>query len=148
MSVGLRLLAGGALLWRIPRPPSTAASHEPCAIVIPARNEASVLPSLLDSLRDELRPGDQLIVVDDDSSDDTAGVASRGGAIVVSAPPLPDGWTGKTWACATGARTATADTLVFLDADVTVVPGGLDRVLGAHDHGLLSVAPYHLTKRP
>src|SRR4051812_20655235 len=103
MSVVLRLAAGAALLWRIPRPPA-APSHGPCAIVIPARNEARMLPALLESLRTEIRPGDQLIVVDDDSSDDTAGVASRGGATVVTAPPLPDGWTGKAWACATGVR--------------------------------------------
>ena len=116
--------------------------------MVPARNEANTLPSLLASLRPELVPGDQLIVVDDESTDDTVGVAARGGATVVSAPPLPEGWTGKTWACATGAQVSTADTLLFLDADVTVKPGGLDRVLGAHDEGLLSVQPSHVTVRP
>ncbi|MEY2454501.1 MAG: 4,4-diaponeurosporenoate glycosyltransferase [Acidimicrobiaceae bacterium] len=103
---------------------------------------------LLASLRPELRPGDQLIVVDDSSSDDTADVASRGGASVVNAPPLPDGWTGKAWACATGAAASTTDTLVFLDADVSVEPGGLDRIVGAHPGGLLSVQPFHVTVRP
>jgi 4,4'-diaponeurosporenoate glycosyltransferase len=116
--------------------------------VVPARNEARTLPKLLASLRPELRPGDQLIVVNDASSDATADIASRGGATVVEAPPLPEGWTGKAWACATGASVSTADTLVFLDADVTVDPGGLDRVLGSHQGGLLSVAPFHLTIRP
>src|SRR5205814_44671 len=113
-----------------------------------ARNEASTLPLLLASLRPELVPGDQLIVIDDESTDDTADVAARGGAVVVSAPPLPEGWTGKAWACATGARIATGDTLVFLDADVIVAPGGLHRVLAAHHGGLLSVQPFHETVRP
>ena len=106
------------------------------------------MPALLASLRPQLRDGDQLIVVDDGSSDDTADVASRGGATVVAAPSLPEGWTGKAWACANGARVSTADTLVFLDADVTVEPGGLDRVLAAHETGLLSVQPFHVTVRP
>lgn len=134
------------LLWRIVRP-GPASAHAPCSIIVPARNEASTLPTLLASLRSELRPGDQLIVVDDSSSDGTGDVASRGGATVVTAPPLPDGWTGKAWACATGAGVSTTDTLVFLDADVTVQPGGLDRVLGAHAGGLLSVQPFHMTVR-
>ena len=145
--VAVRLLAGCWLLWRIARP-KPAAARQPCSIVVPARNEADTLPALLTSLRSELRPGDQLIVVDDSSTDDTAGVAARGGATVVAASPVPEGWTGKAWACATGARTSTADTLVFLDADVTVEPGGLDRVVGAHQDGLLSVQPFHTTKRP
>jgi 4,4'-diaponeurosporenoate glycosyltransferase len=66
---------------------------------------------------------------------------------VVTAPPLPEGWSGKAWACAVGGATATTDTLVFLDADVTVEPGGLDRVVGAHVGGLLSVQPFHVTVR-
>ena len=141
------LLAACWLLWRIIRP-GVAGAHRPCSIVVPARNEATTLPVLLASLRPELRPGDQLIVVDDSSTDDTAGVASRGGAVVITAPALPDGWTGKAWACSTGAAASTTDTLVFLDADVTVEPGGLDRVLGAHSEGLLSVQPFHVTVRP
>ena len=145
--VAIRLLAGGWLLWKIARP-KPADVHRPCSIVVPARNEANTLPSLLASLRPELLPGDQLIVVDDASTDDTADVAARGGATVVTAPSLPEGWTGKAWACATGARRSTADTLVFLDADVTVEPGGLNRVLGAHVDGLLSVQPFHVTVRP
>ena len=114
----------------------------------PARNECRQPSALLESIRPQLLAGDQLIVVDDDSDDDTADIASRGGATVVAAPPLPSGWTGKAWACATGAQVVTTDTLVFLDADVTVAAGGLDRVLGAHEGGLLSVQPLHVTVRP
>lgn len=134
---------------RIARPRAAAAgAHRNCSVIVPARNEAASLPALLDSIRPQLRDGDQLLVVDDHSDDDTADVASRGGAAVVAAPALPGGWTGKAWACATGARVATTDTLVFLDADVTVEPGGLDRVLASYDDGLLSVQPLHVTVRP
>jgi 4,4'-diaponeurosporenoate glycosyltransferase len=62
---------------------------------------------------------------------------------------LPDGWTGKAWACATGAGATTNELLVFLDADVVVVVGGLARVVGEREpEGLLSVQPFHVTKRP
>ena len=147
ISIGARLLAGAWLLARIPRPRG-GDPHTRCSIIIPARNEANALPVLLSSLRPQLAPGDQLLVVDDNSIDATADVASRAGATVVAAPPLPIGWTGKAWACAAGAGASTADTLVFLDADVTVAPGGLDRVVGAHDGGLTSVQPFHMTERP
>jgi 4,4'-diaponeurosporenoate glycosyltransferase len=88
-----------------------------------------------------------VVVVDDHSTDATATLVP-----VLPAPPVPDGWTGKAWACWTGANAAKNDVLVFLDADVTVREGGLDRVLGAHAHlapgSLLSVQPYHVTVRP
>lgn len=144
----VRIGAGCWLLWRIRRPRPSAASRPQCSIVVPARNEAATLPALLESLRGELDDDDQLVVVDDGSTDATADVASRGGATVVDAGPLPDGWTGKAWACATGAAATTRATLVFLDADVVLAPGGLDRVVSAHRGGLLSVQPFHTTVRP
>ncbi len=48
------------------------------------------------------------LVVDDESSDSTAAVAEAAGAVVRSAGPRPDGWTGKAWACATGSNTPEA----------------------------------------
>ena len=153
VSVVVRLLAGCWLLWRIANPPeaSAGAQRAGCTVVVPARNEATTLPSLLASLLPQLRAGDEVVVVDDHSTDDTAAVAHAAGATLVEAPPLPDGWTGKAWACASGAAVATSDVLVFVDADVRVLPGGLERVLQAHGadacDGLLSVQPHHETRR-
>ena len=47
--------------------------------------------------RPENAPADEVLVVDDHSDDDTAVVADAAGVAVAAAPPLPDGWTGKTW---------------------------------------------------
>ena len=133
----------------MPRPPLT--------VVVPARDEESSLPLLLASLVPQLRPGDRCVVVDDESSDRTAAVASAGGAEVVAAPPRPEGWTGKAWACATGAALAGTTSggeglLVFLDADVRLErPDVLDRLaaeVGATPDGLISVQPWHRTGRP
>ena len=67
--------------------------------MVPARNEAGRLPGLLAALGAQTRPADEVLVVDDHSDDDTAAVADTAGVAVAAAPPLPDGWTGKTWAC-------------------------------------------------
>lgn len=146
--VAMRMVAGAWLLWRIrtPRPPA-GGQRPPLAIVIPARDEERSLPALLASLVPQLRDGDELVVVDDASTDATAALAAAGGADVLPAPPPPQGWAGKPWACATGAAATTNGLLVFLDADVTVLPGGLDAVVGAHEGGLLSVQPYHCTEQ-
>ena len=162
-SLALRSLAGCWLLWRIglvdrltappvgvDRPLVGPLDRPPCSIVVPARDEALSLPTLLRSLSGELRAGDEVIVVDDDSGDRTAEAAGDGGATVLRARPVPEGWTGKTSACWTGAASAANEVLVFLDADTEFEAGGLDRLLAAHEArgGLLSVQPFHLVRRP
>lgn len=142
---------GWVLLWRVPRLPA-ASSRAPgrrVSVVIPARNEAHRLPGLLAALGAQTRPADEVLVVDDHSDDDTAVIADAAGVDVVAAPPLPDGWTGKTWACWTGAQRTTGDVLVFLDADTEPEPDLIGRLLDALDHrdGLLSVMPYHRMQR-
>ena len=118
----------------------------PVTIVIPARNEAQRIAGLLGSLTVGLPPAAQVIVVDDHSTDETAEVAARyPGVRVLSAPEVPAGWAGKTWACHTGAQAAAPGDLVFLDADVEVRPEGLARalVMRRERGGLVSVWPYH-----
>ncbi len=82
-----------------------------CAIV-PARNEASVLPVTLRSLLTQDYPGNfTVILVDDQSTDGTASVAEKLGVqtqnlISVEGEPLPPSWTGKLWALEQGIRQA------------------------------------------
>lgn len=119
-------------------------------VVIPARDEEVALGRLLASLaRSQARPR-RVIVVDDGSTDATAIVARRFGAHVVDPGEPPAGWTGKCWACERGAGTATADVLVFLDADVTLAPRALGALLALHRRigGLVSVQPHHTTAAP
>lgn len=140
------LLVGCWLLWRIPSPAGEADLGD-VSVVIPARNEERSLPVLLESLAGQ-RPA-ELVVVDDHSADDTGGVAARGGATVIAAPDLPEGWTGKAWACWSGAQATTSPFLVFVDADACFHPGGLGRVLGELDRaagGLVSVQPFHVPR--
>ncbi|MEZ5374803.1 MAG: glycosyltransferase, partial [Microthrixaceae bacterium] len=96
------------------------------------------------------------------STDETATLAaSVGGVVVLAAPNMPEGWTGKSWACWNGVAAAQRHLgmvpgqggdllLVFIDADVRLRPGALDAVASAqHVHGgLMSVQPRHLPIRP
>ena len=132
-------LAGTWLLSRVPRcRPVLEAGEEGAAslagvsVVIPARNEEEVLPHLLSSLRAQAPGPSQVVVVDDHSSDATARVAAESGAKVISCDPLPRGWTGKSWACWTGAKRTDGATLVFLDADTKLEPGALARMVSEH----------------
>jgi glycosyltransferase involved in cell wall biosynthesis len=84
-------------------------------------------------------------VVDDGSTDRTAEIArSFPGVWLVSADPLPEGWSGKSNAVFTAAKLARGRWLLFTDADTVHVPGSLRRALDeANQHGatLLSYSP-------
>ena len=152
---------GWFLLWR-PRPlpagrrtDGAAGARPSLAVVIPARDEEGSLPTLLGSLLPQLHEGDVCLVVDDESSDGTAAAAEAAGALVRSAGPRPDGWTGKAWACAAGAdapEVRACRLLVFLDADVRLDRADvLDRLAAeveADPRRLVSVQPWHRTVRP
>lgn len=82
------------------------------SIILPARNEARTLPALLDEIR-RLLPNCEVVVVDDGSVDQTAQIAVQKGATLIRHPyPKGNGAAAKS-----GARKATGDILMFLDAD-------------------------------
>jgi 4,4'-diaponeurosporenoate glycosyltransferase len=150
--LGLPLLLGLALIWRMTRWPKAAApANLPVSIIIPARDERVNIGRLLKSIREQsLRPL-EVIVIDDGSQDGTGDVARGLGAEVIIAPPLPTGWRGKTWACLSGARAARGEVLLFLDADIELRPGALAAICSAysqHHAQALSVGPYHRVKCP
>jgi hopene-associated glycosyltransferase HpnB len=111
--------------WHIhllePMPGPVSASS--VCVIIPARNEESVVGEAITSLRPW-----QVILVDDHSSDRTAAIAAEAGASVIQAGPLPPGWSGKLWAISEGlkhASTLAPDYLLFTDADIVHAPGNV-----------------------
>ena len=82
------------------------------SIILPARNEAENLDKLIPGII-SLNPDAEIIVVNDGSTDETALVCEKYGIIEVS-HPYPKG---NGAAIKTGARSATGDILVFMDAD-------------------------------
>jgi 4,4'-diaponeurosporenoate glycosyltransferase len=143
------IAAAGFLAWRARLPSRTPPPPPPArfprvSIIVPARDEEANLPPLLASLA-RLDPGPaEIIVVDDHSTDATAALARAAGVRVVSAPPLPEGWSGKPWACLHGAAAATGELLLFTDADTVHAPASLGLAvarLEAEGAGVLSLVP-------
>jgi hopene-associated glycosyltransferase HpnB len=101
--------------------------------VVPARNEAAVLPSTLPSLLAQDYLGSwRVIVVDDDSEDETAQLAEAAGADVVRTTGPPAGWVGKVAAMAVGIRHAgEPEFLLFTDADVAYPQGAVSALVRA-----------------
>lgn len=100
------------------------------SIVLPAKNESHGLATLLPRLK-ELHPEAEIIVIDDGSTDDTAEIINTLGARVVSHPYSM----GNGAAIKTGARTATGDVIVFMDADGQHDPADINRLLQMIDSG-------------
>ncbi len=100
------------------------------SIVLPAKNEAENLEGLLPRLLQAY--GDQeIIVVNDGSTDTTAEVCQRHGVRVVSHPYSM----GNGAAIKSGARAATGEILVFMDADGQHDPADIERLLARFEKG-------------
>jgi hypothetical protein len=106
------------------------------SLIIPARDEAHNIQRCVESALASDYPRLEVIVVDDHSTDETGAIVSKlaerdARLRVVVPPPLPDGWFGKQWACASGARHASGDVLGFMDADTVQSPALVTRVVNA-----------------
>jgi glycosyltransferase involved in cell wall biosynthesis len=126
------------------------------SVIVPARNEEACLGSCLESLLSQTEIDFEIIVVDDQSSDRTAEIArsflskDHGAAgarpilTLISAPTLPENWTGKNNAMAAGTKIAKGKWLLFTDADTVHKPGSLARAVAEAEQqkaALLSYSP-------
>ncbi len=89
-------------------------------VILPVLDEAEALPHVLRAFPEGYSP----LVVDNGSTDGTADVARAHGARVVSEPVKGFGS-----ACFAGLTAATADIVCFMDADGSLDPGELPRVV-------------------
>ena len=95
------------------------------SIIVPAHNNGDDLARCLSALHAEVPPNSELIVVDDASTDATPDVAAAGGAQVLRLGKN----SGPGAARNLGAARAAGEVLLFVDADVVVAAGTLDRVI-------------------
>ncbi|MFP4144870.1 MAG: glycosyltransferase family 2 protein, partial [Phycisphaeraceae bacterium] len=132
----------GVFVWNLryyrplPEPGELAGELPAVSVLIPARNEAGRIGPTLDALLASRGVRYEVIVLDDASEDGTAEVVAeraRGDERLrlERSRPLPAGWNGKQHACWQLAGMARYELLVFLDADVRVLPGALRRIAGA-----------------
>jgi hopene-associated glycosyltransferase HpnB len=145
------LLAHGGYWLTSQRIPSGRAAADagpvwpPVVAVVPARNEADMLPVTLPALLGQAYPGEfRVVLVDDGSTDGTRDIAlslARGSVrddgarlTVTAGQPRPRGWAGKVWAMSQGAAEAAAGDpayVLFTDADINWAPGTLRELVAA-----------------
>jgi len=106
------------------------------SIIIPARNECRTIARLIAAIREQAPAGwgVEVVLVDDGSTDDTVAVARAAGARVLELGSHAGGGNPAV-ARNRGARAASGDPLVFLDADCMPAEGWLARLLAGHDSG-------------
>ncbi|MER7988683.1 glycosyltransferase [Streptomyces noursei] len=142
----LWLLLGQGFFWRtdVRLPDRRDPDRWPSvAVVVPARDEAAVLPASLPTLLAQKYPGRaEVFLIDDGSTDGTGALArtlaAAGGGLplTVASPGEPEpGWTGKLWAVRHGialARERTApEYLLLTDADIAHEPDSLRELVAA-----------------
>ncbi|MFC7908945.1 glycosyltransferase [Streptomyces nigra] len=145
LAAWLWLLLFQGFFWRtdvrLPRRTDPGEWPSVC-VVVPARDEAAVLPASLPSLLAQDYPGRaEVFLVDDGSSDGTGELArrlarERGGlTLTVDSPGEPPaGWTGKLWAVRHGiglARARDPEYLLLTDADIAHAPDSLRELVAA-----------------
>lgn len=100
------------------------------SVIIPAKNEAATVGALVQGLRAAL-PDAEILIVDDGSTDGTGEAAGAAGARVVRHPASR----GNGAAIKTGARNATGELLLFMDADGQHGPEQVRALLGQIEAG-------------
>jgi len=152
LAAWLWLLLCRGFYWRtdvrLPRPARPPERWPSVAVVVPARDEADVLPLSLPSVLAQDYPGRaEVFLVDDGSSDGTGAVAEKLAEdlaqrrphvlpLTVYSPGEPAaGWTGKLWALRHGIALARErgepEYLLLTDADIAHSPDSLRQLVEA-----------------
>jgi hopene-associated glycosyltransferase HpnB len=157
LAIWLHLLLGRGRFWtgsvRDDRgAPEAMGSLWPAVVaVVPARNEAEMIPDSVASLLRQDYPGPfSVILVDDDSSDPTLAVArglalgAPGRLAILQGARLPAGWTGKLWAVSQGVAHALQaqqppEYLLLTDADIAYAPDALRALVRRAEAGQLAL---------
>ncbi|HYX26733.1 MAG TPA: glycosyltransferase [Thermoanaerobaculia bacterium] len=137
----LLALANLAVARPEPRPPQPASRELTVSVIVPARNEAGNVPSIL-ARTPEMGAGTELIFVEGHSQDGTWEAIQREIAAVAAAHPerrlkaFQQTGRGKGDAVRLGFSEASGDVLMILDADLTVPPEDLSRFYAVIRSGL------------
>jgi glycosyltransferase involved in cell wall biosynthesis len=138
----------GLVLWNVVSWPAVSSGRSDIpgavSVLIPARDEETRIGGCLDSVLAQGPSLLEVVVYDDRSSDGTAARVERRAAAdarvrLLRGGPLAPGWCGKPHACQRLAEAATAEWLLFLDADARLQPDAISRLLQDADHRQLTL---------
>lgn len=104
--------------------------HLRLSVIIPAYNEALVIGKCLDSLLTQTRKADEIIVIDDSSTDQTLQIVKK-----YSVTILTQDHAGPGKARNLGAKKASGDILIFVDADMTFDKDFLNKLVTPIEQG-------------
>lgn len=151
----LSALVGAINLGAMRTPPfRPAAAVTRVSVLVPARNEEENIAACIESALASEGIAVEVVVMDDGSTDRTAeivrAIAARDARVrLETAPPLPEGWTGKVHACQRLADVATGTHLLFVDADVRLAPQAAASLVAYQQDrglGLVSAVPRQIMK--
>ena len=116
--------------WRVREvleatPTSSGVELSDVTVLIPARNEADTIATVLQALNSQGH-GLKTVLVDDQSTDATVATARAAAThdlLVVTGQALPAGWTGKLWALQQGQTYLERPLTLLLDGDIELAPG-------------------------
>jgi len=109
----------------------------PVTVLIPAYNEAASVADTITSLQRQTVPPAEIIVIDDGSNDGTGEIARAAGATVVR-PPRNTG--SKAGAQQFALFQVTTPLVMAVDADTTLAPDGIERLIDAFDDAEVAAA--------
>src|ERR1700730_2759376 len=119
------------------------------AVLIPAHDESVGITPTIEDIKQQIRPGDRIVVVADNCSDETADIAVSLGAEVSTRNDLTR--IGKGYALGWGIDHLTADPpaiVLVVDADCRIAPGAIDRLADACTQSQRPVQSLYLMTAP
>lgn len=123
------------------------------SVIIPVRNERENIRGVIDSVKKVLGNSQvdfEIIVVDDNSTDGTFEILKDlEGIKSIRINEKPENAVGKNFALWKGFKVSKGEVLLFLDADVKIEEGSLERIFPfLKDYDLVSISPRQDTGSP
>jgi glycosyltransferase involved in cell wall biosynthesis len=136
IQIGLALQASKNLKrFRMLQVSERAEDYEKLSVCVPMRNEAKNADRILSELIREKELIHEIWILDDGSTDDTQQILLKYQkrypelVHIMRGKEKPDDWKGKIWAMRQLAGSATAELILFLDADVHIHEGAIIALL-------------------